>query len=257
MWKTARRALYGYDKDLNKYDEIIFAGAISFDRAHKLFKNFDKIVKSKKARIILTDNFYRKRYAELNKLYKSFGLIVYAFPGFMKYCKELNPLPYYQPFDLGDYPIKKNDEITVCHTPYHESKLDFKGSKYISEIVRRFNVRYEFVMGKSWQETLSIRSRSHITIDAITEFTNSFINNIGKSGLEGCWLKSAVISTSDVIDTDYFPSPPIVTTTVKQFPDQLSELIFDNDYRERVVSRQRAWAEKYTSYEFVAKHLSR
>jgi len=259
MWKVAKNASYGYINrhiELNKANEIIIVGAISFAELRTEIKGFDNIIKRKKTKIILTDTHYLLRSQECNKLYNQLGLIVYCMPALFKYRKGFPTIPYYQPFALENYPIKKNKELTICHTPYHLSKLISKGSHYINKILSEIPVKYEFIMNKSWEETLKIRSQSHISIDAITKLGN-YLNGVGKSGLEALWLKSAVITTGETMEFEYFNTPPVLYTTIKNFKPDLLELINNKSYRENQIKLQRQWAEKYISYEFVAKHVTR
>lgn len=261
MWKVAKNVSYGYKNrysELNQADEIIILGAISFGALRNDIRGFDDLVKRKKTKIIITGTYYFLRPQECNRLYKQLGLIVYCMPGLLKYRQNLPTIPYYQPFDLKNYPIKKNDELTICHTPYHSTKLQIKGSHYINKIIKQLpmKVRYEFIMNKSWEGTLKIRSQSHITIDMIIKVGN-YTGGIGKSGLEALWLKSALITTGNSFTSKYFNSPPVIFTTIENFKQDLLDLIEDKDYREDQIKFQRKWAEKYLSYEFVAKHVTR
>ena len=247
-------AVFGYKKLPEKMDTLIIVGAISFDEMlTQIPAKIRRILKSTRVKIILTDSFYLNRADQLNKVYDHLGIDVYCMPQLL-YLRHKPTKPYYQPFDLADYPIVKNDELTVCHTPFHRSKLKLKGSDYIKEVVSEFPVRFEMVMNKTWHETLEIRAASHITIDAIIDM-GQWYNGVGKSGLEALWLGSAVITSGKAIKTDYFNDPPVLYTTVKDFRNDLSSLVYDEGLRHSQIEAQRDWAKKYTSYEFVSKHV--
>ena len=247
-------AKFGYKNIPDSADQTIIVGAISFNEAYtNAPARIDRLLKNSKAKIILTDSFYLNRYEKLNDLYDKMGLIVYCMPQLL-YCRgDRKTLPYYQPFDLFSYPVVKNEKLTICHTPFHSSKIDLKGTKYINSFVNDFDVRYDLVMNKTWQETLKIRSASHISIDAIVKI-GEWTNGVGKSGLEAMWLGSAVITTGHQVYTEQIPPPPILYTTIEDFKNDLRTLIFNDDFRNDQVLEQRRWAEKYTSYEFVSKH---
>ena len=229
----------GYRK-IPKADRYIIVGAITLDELK------DRDIKVRRDVVIFTDTRYLRNPMRYNLMARHSR--VFAMPDLIKYREGLPTEVYYQPFDI-DIPIIKNQEVTVCHSPYHVSKLNAKGSLFISDIVNMFPVRYSYIMERSWMDTIEEKSKAHIFIDQMGDNPG-----IGKSGLEAMLLDCLVISSGD-LDFGDIPKPPVVLIKREELYDTLKHFIYNAGARNELILEQKAWAKKYLNKRLWAKRL--
>jgi len=233
----------GWDKV--KDEESIIIGSNALYEIHK------KI--TKKITLIITDSFYLENHKEVNQIIKDRNINVFTMVD-KGHLIDVELKPFFQPFDLSQTEIIKNNILTVCHSPWSEHKRKTKGSYKILESVSKFNVDYVEILGKSWHECLLEKAKSHIFIDQLVAQDN-YIGGLGKSGLEAMLLKCVVLTSGEYIENDYIEEPPVVWINGNNIEAKLKELIENKGLREEIINEQYEWAKKYTSYEFVANYI--
>jgi len=118
------------------------------------------------------------------------------------------------------------------------------------------------------KKCIALKATSHIFIDQVI-YKNpqvpqsrwghkiTYNGGLGKSGIEAMLMGICTITGGVEPDTsEWFPSPPVIWTSYDDFNMDMKRLIEDPDYRIKKAEDQKKWAEKYTSAEFVAKHVT-
>jgi len=217
-----------------------------------------------------TDRKWWNQFAKKNKV------AVYMMPDLAQYS-EVPYVPCYQTLIMPEIEIKKADRLTICHSP--NKKGIWKGTPAIRRIMKELRKDYDFdyveIIGKSWRESLEIKSRAHIFIDQLT-YGNPEIPQdrfggkikyhgaLGKSGLEGMLLGCYTITGAKRVPTvPWFPSPPCGWCDYNGFKLMVASSMswygrkYDTKTCWDFTRDQQQWAEKYTSPEFVTANLTR
>lgn len=115
-------------------------------------------------------------------------------------------LPLMQPYDLSkmdcllkEKPIKKNDIITICHSPGHKGLGNEKGTEIIKLTIENLkkefdNINFILLGGEKWvnnAECLRIKASCNIFIDKVGEMS---AGGLGKSGIESICMGIPTIS---------------------------------------------------------------
>jgi hypothetical protein len=205
-----------------------------------------------------------------NQFVKKNKIAVYMMPDLAQYA-EVPFVPCYQALIMPEISIVKNEILTICHSP--NKKGIWKGTQAIRQIVKELQKDYDFnyveIVGKTWRETLEIKSRAHIFIDQLT-YGNpeipqkrfggkiNYNGSLGKSGLEGMFLGCYTITGAKEVKTEpWFPTPPCVWCGYQNFKSSLEYVISNGrNYRTGTAGMQE-WARKYASPEFVTANLTR
>jgi hypothetical protein len=100
--------------------------------------------------------------------------------------------------------IKRNDEVTFCHAPTSTAK---KNTDFIKTAIDLFpDVNFEFIVGKSWEDAIKAKARSHVLINSVGGRT------YGLNCLEGLVMGQQVIT--DLAPWTYMMHPDVPMTTV-------------------------------------------
>lgn len=100
--------------------------------------------------------------------------------------------------------IKRNDEVTFCHAPTSTAK---KNTDFIKTAIDLFpDVNFEFIVGKSWEDAIKAKARSHVLINSVGGRT------YGLNCLEGLVMGQQVVT--DLGPWTYMMYPDIPMTTV-------------------------------------------
>lgn len=225
--------IYPSERFIQQADEYILVGAYVLKDLKPNFYN------NKKVKIILTDTTYRRDYRALNPIFKKHGWEVHAMPLFLKQANT--DRVFYQPFNI-DIPIKKNEEITVCHSPFSPLKFKQKGTLFISETVKKFDVNYDLIIGISQEAAIERRAKSHIFVDQM-------IYSPGKSAFEAMLTECLVMGGDNVYDI------PIVHVAGDTLESKLRYYIDNHAAREEKITEQYRWAKRNLSYKAVIERL--
>ena len=136
--------------------------------------------------------------------------------------------------------VEKYKEFTVSHSPRNRMKQDKKGANVIREAVKSLGMRFELITGKSVQEAIQIKGKSHVHVDQIVNMADGYKGGIGKSGLEAIMMGCAVITSGD---RHKFCPPVIYTKDLKK------DLLKIKDTWEKRVEMQDKWFSKFNTIE--------
>ncbi len=235
--KDPKKMYKQFDCDITtvipKADEYIISAA------HTLRILGDKL-DGKRAKIILNDTTYLKNWHSYNKIISRNHWEPWAMPDLQYLCPGSKV--YYQPFKIN-IPIEKYKNLTICHSPFSESKFKQKGTEEIKRIVKRFDCDFKLIVGKTWRECLEIKSHCHIFIDQLYQ-------GIGMSGMEAMFLKCLVL-TGKKPHTDYLP--PVIWINENTLESKLDYYI--NHGFENEVKQSCEWAQENLTYDAVSKRL--
>jgi hypothetical protein len=227
--------------------------------------------------VVFSDTKCCTDYIWWNQFVKKNNVAVYMMPDLAQYS-QVPYVPCYQTLIMPNIEIKKADRLTICHSP--NKKGIWKGTPAIRRVIKELQKDYIFdyveIIGKSWYESLEIKSRAHIFIDQLTygnpeipqkRFGGKITYNgaLGKSGLEGMLLGCCTITGAKKVNTEpFFPTPPAIWRDKGEVGLRLLLTILFTDFPYGVKmfavdvgKQQQEWAQKYTSPEFVTANLTR
>jgi len=248
-------AKFGFEHIPKRGDDLIIAGCITFDRLEMRKYNYKRI------HIIITDGRFARNPDYYNEKFKNFDVLATG-------CKHhfRNGLPtktYYQPFDLSEYDLSKNDKLTVAHSPFVASKFKEKGTQKIIEVISNRNVDFDLITGVSWEECLTRKAKAHIFVDQIDHYDrdkfkftdpNYVWPALGKSGIEAMHLGCLVLTYGKAYNTE-IPSSPIAWVTEKTFAETLAYYIYKPGERTKLARKGHEWALRYATYDFAARNV--
>jgi glycosyltransferase involved in cell wall biosynthesis len=157
------------------------------------------------------------------------------------------------PFDCSHIPAAprpgpgSGKKLRIIHTP---SNRDAKGTHLIepvlAQIARERNIEYLILSGVSHQRVIEEKMHSHIAIEQIGNFGGT---GYGVNSLETLAMNMPTL-TEFTPDYAAFLAEghPFVLVTKDTLRDELLRLIDDEEYREAVGARGRAWVERNHSY---------
>ncbi len=248
MYKLVKDGLYGYH-NIKPFDNNIIIGANCLVETIHLLRG--------KISVILTDSYYLENHVKVNELILKNKINVYCMADMAYLLNEIEFKPYYQPFNLNLTKVTK--EVSVCHSPYSEIKRKLKGSDLIKRVSNELSLPYIEITNKTWDESIQIKNKSKFFIDQIVSdkidkySTNGYVGGVGKSGLEAMLCGCLVFTSGHPIINNYIPPPPIIWVTNETLKNRLVDMT-TNEVNETIKTQQ-AWANKYTSYEFVSTYL--
>jgi len=244
MYKLCN-ADYGLE-NIPEVDQYIILGGGTLQRV------VDKI--GGKVKVVITDTRYRYATNEIDNLIEKVNAEVFCMPDLWHLCK-FEKKAFYQPFNINWVKVRKLKQVTLCHSPYSDSKAKVKGTKYITKVFEymkeKYSVDYHIIKGVSWNECLELKSYCQIFVDQFLR--GEYIGGIGKSGLEAMLLKCLTISSGKLVETD-IPAPPVVWCNRKLY-DTIKKYTLNKKLRDETVAKQYRWAKKYTSFDFVSERL--
>ena len=257
-----QEALFGFENMPKGGDELIIMSVITLDylEEHIGINNFRSYLKNwGVVKIIIPDGTMVFDTAKYNK--KMEGMEVFATMCKIALRGNLPTKEYYQPFDLSHVEIKKNDELTISHSPFVSSKAIQKGTRYIKKGIESYGdtVVFDIITDMPWEDAVKRKAKSHIFIDQIynkeNEYSIGLMNpGMGKSGIEAMHLESLVI-TRGKHKPRKIPSPPIVWIGDQNWIELLNYYIFHPTERLEKIAMQKIWALKYATHDFAARNV--
>lgn len=266
--KALSATLYNLHDNEIIVEHLIIIGMRALEKYSKLRnKNFKSVA------VIFSDTNLCKYSKWCNDYVRENNIAVYAMPDLHNYL-SVPYIPAYQTIALPKIKIKKpTDRIVICHSPGLKGAYNFKGTKQIRKIVnglsQRYNIEYVELIKETWEDCIKEKSKAHIFIDQLTKgnpyipqkrFGGKIIYDgaLGKSGIEGMFLKCCVITTMNKAPTEeYFPFPPVVISDYYNFENDLEKLIADVEHRNQLIDIQYDWVKKYCSPDFVGMNVTR
>lgn len=177
----------------------------------KINSNFGKFLKDIKNKIIfITGTEYIKNYKRWNS-----NLDFMEFN--KRFCEaemiKFNPAKNFflaHPMEY-DFPIIKNEKITISHAPGLMERPKKKGTPIILSVINKLRKKYDFeydhIVGVPVYECLNRKSKSHIFIDQI----NPKVGGIGKNGYEALSLNCITLSSvNSFYDIQKNLRPPVI-----------------------------------------------
>jgi len=259
----------GYDTPVagvSAPDEIIVVGASAWDMLF-VSLNYDFSKKSAMPiKVILTDTYYVRNYQRLNEEFEKVGAKVYAMQDLMRYRVGLPTEIYYQPIEIDDIEVVKNQKFTICHSPGVKSKTNQKGTIQITETINRYiannnNATYSLITDASYKECLLEKSKSHLFVDQLPPDNDyGYMGGVGKSGLEAMLLGSVVLTKGEIgnYNEETYPEAPIQVFQSEQELYKAIDFFQQNpEVLKFIAEVQQAWARNFINYEFVANHVSK
>jgi len=208
--------------------------------------------------VILTDTFYIQNKKQINKIIKN--MTIFCMSDLSPFCKHPHKL-FYHPMELP-LPKKKNDRLTICHSPFSESKRNTKGTAVIEEVIEKiqlgWNVAYDCIEGESWETSIKRKGKAHFFIDqVITKDEYGWAGGLGKSGIEAMLLKCLTFTSGEQhLSNDQIPECPVVWVTPETLEETLRYYIADDEKRRDKIEEQYIWAKTYLNYEFQSEYLT-
>ena len=255
-------ALMGFKNMPTGGDELIIMSNITQNHLEKHFggAGFRSYLKRwGVVKTIITDGLITLEPEKYNE--KMEGMEVFATLCKIRFRGDLPTKEYYQPFDLSHIKIKKNDKITVAHSPFLPNKAIEKGTRYIKEGIEHYGdaVTLDIITTTPWEEAMERKSRSHIFIDQLYNKEDPWgvelmHPSIGKSGIEAMHLESLVFTRGRHKPRE-IPSPPVVWIADQPWIELLDYYIFHPTERLEKIARQKEWAMKYATYDFAARNV--
>ena len=196
----------------------------------------------------------------------------YAMPDKEPYIRN-GFIPAYQHIKIKRKPdILPGKPLVITHSPNNPEKYKLKGSKFIIDVVKELQKKHKFIFNliqnMPMKKCIPLKGASHIFIDQViyknptvpqARWGNRITYNggLGKSGIEAMLMGVCTITGGIEPNTsEWFPVPPVVWTSYDDFSMDLERLIEDPDFRKQKAIDQKQWADKYTSAEFVANHVT-
>lgn len=276
--KYYEKASFGMSPDFPREaidaSQWIFCGGKAYHYFFSLYgKTANKEKKDKKIKVILTDSQFCRNYKKWSNVFVKKNVIVFAMPDIFPYCINFKPIPYYPPVDVSLDKIreKKDEGLTICHSPFAKINSNTKGSAEIIKIIKNIqkdlpNIHSNILTNSSREETLRAKARSHIFIDQLLDGNpnipmawgeKKYQGALGKSGCEAMFLDTFVVTGAPepYLEERYFPTPPICWVNLSNCEDKLRYYIGNTTERHDYIAKQKEWANKYLTLRFVAKHV--
>ena len=256
------QALFGFKHLPLTGDILIIVSIVTINELEWFFEaEYNRFLRGyKQVKIIITNG----KIIEDPPLYnaKIKGMEVFAHLCKIAFRGGLPTKEYYQPFDLSHVEIKKNDKLTIAHSPFCDLKKVQKGTEEIErEVKKKYgdSVNLDVIIDTPWEEAMIRKARSHLFIDQVYNSAdrcgvNVDHHSIGKSGIEAMLLESLVFTRGEYIGRK-IPAPPVVWIGRKNFIDLVDYYIEHPEEKEAKIKEQKEWALKYTTYDFASRNV--
>jgi len=260
------RSWFGWENIPPEGDELIIVSAITYTNLLASFK-FEGLKKLfdgyKKKKIIFGDGRIARDPERWNNVASDFDEV------FCHICKihfrgDKPTKLFIQPFDMSKVDVRKNDILTVAHSPFVAAKNREKGTHVIVDAMKDYpDVNFDLITGLPWEEAMRRKAAAHIFVDQVAHYDlDKFKFNddnyewpaLGKSGIEAMHLGCLVITRGQPEARD-IPSPPVAWCTTDNFRDVLRYYITHHKSREELAKKQQRWAYTYSTYDFAARHV--
>lgn len=281
-WDNKCPNLYSYlDNKEFVLNELYYAkhlyifGAMGLRYLLYILSTINKKLSDYKITFFITDHWYmRDRTQNNNKIQDALKdveeLENLVMPDCVPYVIKdgLSFKPYYQhiPFEMKDN-INKYKELTVSHSPGLKKKCNHKGTAEIERVCKKLNIKLEIISGCTWEESIKIKQKSHIFVDQIIndqfrkELGIDYFGGIGKSGLEAMKCNCLTITSGysgSMIGNSEHPAPPVDVVKDENDLEKLLSYYKDNlDSLKVKATKQKEYADKYTSFDFVLNNVDK
>ena len=281
-WDNKCPNLYSYKTDLSLVlSELYHAkhlyifGAMGLKYLINILDTLGKKLWDYEVTNFITDHWYIRDKEQnndiirkaLKKVKKLENLVM---PDMIPYVKKdgFSYKPYYQhiPFEEKGN-ISKYKELTVAHSPGLKRKNDHKGTSIIEEVCKKLNINLEIISDVSWEKSVEIKYKCHIFFDQFItkevrkELGINYYGGIGKSGLEAMKCKALTITSGypgSMLGTSEHPPPPVDIVQNKNDLENLLTFYNNNlDNLKIKVAKQKEYADKYTSFDFVLNNVDK
>lgn len=234
-------------------DMVIFMGSRIIFEFTRQYPAWFAEMRKRDVRTVLMDSHYMKDFVNQNNFYREMEIKVFAMPDHSHLVPDdLLAGVYHLPFPRIEYDGKKNNVLTVSHSPGTFSKTKQKGSEFISAVVWRRKARYDFnydlIMYSTWGDCLSRKARSHIFIDQLIE-EPYYRGGLGKSGIEAMLLGNVVMTSGT--------SDPAIHIDTASFKGLFLKVIEDEEYRKEQLITQNKWLEEFILSDYYPKLLTK
>ena len=281
-WDNKCPNLYSYlDNKEFVLNELYYAehlyifGAMGLRYLLVILANMHKKLSDYKVTFFITDHWYmRDKTQNNNKIQNALKnveeLEILVMPDCVPYVIKdgLSFKPYYQhiPFEMKDN-INKHKELTVSHSPGLKKQCNHKGSAEIERVCKKLNIKLQIISGVTWEESIKIKQKSHIFIDQIIndqfrkEIGIDYFGGIGKSGLEAMKCNCLTITSGypgSMIGNSEHPAPPVDVVKDENDLEKILSYYKDNlDSIKVKAAKQKEYADKYTSFDFVLNNVDK
>lgn len=250
---------------LRQTDHLIIFGTISLKRLLPYLKsNGQSINQFKRVALLITDNEFLRSNSFFNKfLLDNSHIDVLIMPDLIDHIdKRISYRPYFQHIPIDDSLIlPKTPELTIAHSPGLKYKSGIKGTPFISKELKGYNL--DIIHGETWSRCLQRKSMSHIFVDQMRVDNENIrkdgpghAGGLGKSGLEAMLAGSLTITSGKALITDpFFENPPAVFIRPEDLRGTVDFFAKNRDRMKEAALRQKAWAQKYLSAEFVRNNI--
>uniref|UniRef100_A0A6M3MDY3 Putative glycosyltransferase n=1 Tax=viral metagenome TaxID=1070528 RepID=A0A6M3MDY3_9ZZZZ len=128
-------------------------------------------------------------------------------------------------YDFSVFPKpNRNKPIRICQAP---TKLEKKSTREVVDTLKRleadFGIEPVIIHGRSWKETLEIKTKCHITIDQFK------FGPYASSAIESMYLGHTVVSRLSPFVRSMHPDIPIVQAELNTLYDVIKGLLFDSN----------------------------
>ena len=143
-------------------------------------------------------------------------------------------------------------DIKIAFSPTRREK----GVREFNNVIKSIESEYDHVkgvpiIGKSWKESMLIKSRCQITFDQF------MIPTYGNAAIEGMYLKHAVLSKIDDYTKFCYPDLPIISVrNEKQLYNELKNVLEHRELIKEIGNRGRQFILKNHSSAVVAGKLN-
>lgn len=153
------------------------------------------------------------------------------------------------PIDKIPNPKPPKDKIRVAFSPTKKEKGVDEFSNVMDTVMKEYdNVEAVPITGKSWKESVKIKSEANVTFDQF------LVESYGNSAQESMYLSHAVLSKVDSWTYLCYPDLPIInTSTERAFYEELKFLIENPEEIKERGRRGKIFIETHHSPEVVVK----
>ena len=156
------KALFGFENLPPQGDVLIIVSVVTIYCLERYMgiKKYNKFLSGyKEIKAIITDGKIIEDPVRANS--KMINMDVFAHLCKIAFRGDLPTKEYYQPFDLSHVEIKKNDKLTIAHSPFVAMKRVEKGTDEIEKGIEKYgdSIIFDLITGVTWEECLKRKAR--------------------------------------------------------------------------------------------------
>jgi len=254
-------------RELKAAKELYLFGAMGVRYLLPLLDKIGKKLKDYKVVFLLTDHwFIRDPKQNGDRIGKSLrectDIEMLVMPDLIHYIQgKFKYKPYYQHIPITNGIEVKNKIFTVAHSPGLKKDIDHKGTSIIEKVCKELGINLDIISGISWEQSIQRKKKAHIFFDQIitdktrTELGIDYKGGIGKSGLEAMKCGCVTICSGKFTGTKKQPVPPVdIVNNEIELKALLKKYIKNKAALKKLAQKQKAYVDKYTSFDFVLKN---